>query len=64
MYRESNEPLLVKIIGLPRLIGKAQNTRTIYLYRPDSMAGLVLWIPVFTGKTIPGGFRQSVNGFD
>jgi hypothetical protein len=32
-------------MGLPRLIGKALNTRTIYLLRPDSMAGLVLWIP-------------------
>jgi hypothetical protein len=34
-----------KKMGLPRLIGKALNTRTIYLYRPDSMAGLVLRIP-------------------
>jgi hypothetical protein len=41
-------------MGLPRLIGKALNTRIIYQYRPDSMAMLVLWIPVFTGKTIPG----------
>jgi hypothetical protein len=47
-----------KKMGLPRLIGKALNNRTIYLYRPDSMAGLVLWIPVFTGKTIPGVFGQ------
>jgi hypothetical protein len=43
------------------LIGKALNNRTIYLYRPDSMAGLVLWIPVFTGKTIPGVFGQPQN---
>jgi hypothetical protein len=45
MYRESNKPLLVKIMGLPKLIGKVLDTRTIYLYRPDSMAKLVLWIP-------------------
>jgi len=49
-------------MGLPRLIGKALNTRTIYLYRLDSMAGLVLWIPVFTGKTIPGVFGQPQDG--
>jgi hypothetical protein len=47
-----------KKMGLPRLIGKTLNARTIYLYRTDSMAGLVLWIPVFTGKTIPGVFGQ------
>jgi hypothetical protein len=32
-------------MGLPRLLGKALNTRIIYRYRPDSMAVLVLWIP-------------------
>jgi hypothetical protein len=48
-------------MGLPRLIGKALNTRIIYQYRPDSMAVLVLWIPVFTGKTIPGVFGQPQN---
>jgi hypothetical protein len=37
---------------------------SIHPNRPIAVAGLVLWIPVFTGKTIPGGFRQSVNGFD
>jgi hypothetical protein len=45
MYRESNESPLEKKMGLPRLVVKALNTRTICLYRPDYMAGLVLWIP-------------------
>jgi hypothetical protein len=41
-----NEPLLVKIMGLPRLIGKTLNIRTIYLY---DHTDLILWPGWFCG---------------